>query len=137
MESIKLRNATLAFMDDTTWIANSKRNMQSILNIAREFYKANDSQINSSKSVLIVINNKEEKTTNHKVQAGINKEIVTSLHKKEFTRFLGIWIGNLNPKKDAIMRIQNETRAIINALSHKKATKKKLFILSTEFSYLE
>ena len=59
--SIKTRNAAIAYMDDTTWIARSKKNMQQILDDAREFYMANDSQINSLKSVLIVINGKEKK----------------------------------------------------------------------------
>src|SRR5438876_10359218 len=54
-ESIRLRTAATAFMDDTTWIASSKSNMQRILDEAAIFYKANDSQVNGKKSVLIVI----------------------------------------------------------------------------------
>ena len=34
-----------------------KQDMEAILEDAREFYKANDSQINGPKSVLITINN--------------------------------------------------------------------------------
>jgi hypothetical protein len=44
-------------MDDTTWIARSKEDMDSILEEARAFYEANDSQVNGSKSILITINN--------------------------------------------------------------------------------
>ena len=49
-KNIKLRTAATAFMDDTTWIASSKSNMQKILDEAAIFYKANDSQINGKKS---------------------------------------------------------------------------------------
>ena len=47
-------------MDDTTWIALSRANMQKILNEAAIFYKANDSQINSKKSILVTINASEK-----------------------------------------------------------------------------
>ena len=52
-ENLRLRTAAVAYMDDTTWIARSKENMQKILEEAKIFYKANDSQFNGSKSVLI------------------------------------------------------------------------------------
>ena len=87
-KTIQLRKVTVAFMDDTTWIAKLKENLLMILDEAREFYRANDSQINSNKSVLIVINGKEEESKS--VQAGLNKELVTMLDNKETTRFLGI-----------------------------------------------
>src|SRR5438552_18093428 len=98
--------------------------MQQILDDAREFYKANDSQINSSKSVLIVINNKN-RTTIQEVQAGLNKETVCRLGKKDFTRFLGVWIGSMNSKKD-ILRIKKEVQNISTAFKHKKATEKQV-----------
>jgi hypothetical protein len=81
--TIQLRKATIAFMDDTTWIANSKENLQKTLDEAREFYRANDSQINNSKSVLIVINGKKGEPK--MVQAGLNKEPVSMLDDKETT----------------------------------------------------
>ena len=121
---IKLRSATIAFMDDTTWIARSKENMQLILDDAREFYKANDSQINSSKSILIVINGKNRQMNEQHVKAGLRKEIVNRLDNKEFARFLGVWIGSTNPKKDIIPRIKNEINKITNVLKQKKATEK-------------
>ena len=87
-KTIQLRSAAVTFMDNTTWIANSRENLQRILNEAREFYIANDSQINSNKSVLLVINKKKDELTT--VQAGLNRETVTMLNNGEFVRFLGI-----------------------------------------------
>ena len=75
-------------MDDTIWIARLRENLQNILDEAREFYKANDSQINNNKSVLIVINGKKGKPKS--VQAGLNKELVIALDNKEAARFLEI-----------------------------------------------
>ena len=49
-KTINTCNATIAFMDNTNWIANSKNNLQDILDETKEFYKANDSQINSPNS---------------------------------------------------------------------------------------
>src|SRR5438552_15738908 len=99
--------------------------MQQILDDAREFYKTNDSQINSFKSVLIVINNKN-RTAIQEVQAGLNKETVCRLGKKDFTRFLGVWIDSMNSKKDIILRIKKEVQNISTALKHKKATEKQV-----------
>jgi hypothetical protein len=117
-------------MDDTNWIARSKENMQLILDDAREFYRANDSQINSSKSVLIVINS-QDKSIKQEVQAGLNKEVVHRLGKKDFTRFLGVWIGSTNSKNDIVSRIIRETQNITSVLKCKKATEKQtLYILN-------
>jgi ribonuclease HI/endonuclease/exonuclease/phosphatase family metal-dependent hydrolase len=120
---IETRNAAIAYMDDTTWIARSKKNMQLILDDAREFYKANDSQINSLKSVLIVINGKGNQER-LEIKAGLNKEVVKKIDNREFARFLGVWIGSTNTRKDAIFRIKEEIRKIANALKHKKTTER-------------
>ena len=128
-ESLQLRNAALAFMDDTTWIARSKSNLQKILDEASDFYKANDSQINSSKSVLITINKKGKNQDS--VRAGINKEEVKELEDHNFTRFLGIHLGNKNHKKDTILEIKREIQRITSVLKLKKATDKQiLYILN-------
>ena len=50
------RQAVLAYADDTTWIAKSKKELQDIINISNEFYEINDIEINSKKSELIAIN---------------------------------------------------------------------------------
>src|SRR5438552_5111180 len=90
-ESIRLRTAATVFMDDTTWIASSKSNMQRILNKAAIFYKVNDSQVNGKKSVLIVINS-PKKDLNKVVYIGPNREPLKKLDENNFTRYLGIWL---------------------------------------------
>ena len=109
-------------MDDTNWIARSYQDMENILKEAREFYIANDSQINSNKSILITINSSNEFPNT--VQAGMNCETVTELDRKLHARFLGIWLGNKKNKKDLIPRIQQEIKAITTVLQKKKITDK-------------
>ena len=44
-----VRQAAVAFADDTTWVAESKEQMNSILRIAQRFFAFNDIQINERK----------------------------------------------------------------------------------------
>jgi len=127
---MKIRTAATAFMDDTTWIASSRKNMQKILDDAAIFYKANDSQINSKKSVLLAIN-AAKKDQDKEVLIGPNKEPLKKLDKNEFTRFLGIWIGEKNGKKFTSNLLKREAHQITQALINKKTTDKQiLYILN-------
>jgi hypothetical protein len=119
---LTIRQAAIAYMDDTTWIARSKRDMDNILEEARIFYKANDSQINGEKSILITINNKHYNPATVKV--GPKKETVKELNRNSHTRFLGIWIGNKNQRKDSAKRALNEITTVLNILNSKWMTEK-------------
>src|SRR5271170_2314708 len=127
---IKLRTAATAFMDDTTWIVSSKTNMQRILNEAAIFYKANDSQINRKKSVLLTINASKENTSNI-VLIGPNKEPLDKMKEDEFTRYLSVWIGEKDHKKFTFELLQRENFQITQTLKHKKTTDNQvLYILN-------
>ena len=127
--ALNLRCAAIAFMDDTTWVASSRDDMERILSDAREFYKANDSQINSSKSVLITINGDNQQPQS--VHAGTNEEEVKPTENNTFARFLGIWIGNKNHKTNTKNRIEYEITNITRAIKRKKASEKQiLYILN-------
>ena len=129
-KKIEIRTAATAFMDDTTWIASSAENMQQILNEAAIFYKANDSQINSKKSVLLAINAPKD-DQNKAVLIGPNKELLKKLSKEEFTRYLGIHIGERDHKKYVLDLLQREILHITQALNNKKTTDKQtLYILN-------
>ena len=64
---IKHRQAVVAFADDTTWIAKSKKQMEQTIKIAEDFFKLNDIQINRKKSKLITVNASVD-TENRKVK---------------------------------------------------------------------
>src|SRR5271170_7608395 len=127
---IKLRTAATAFMDDTTWIASSKSNLQKILNEVAIFYKANDSQINSKKSVLLTIN-ASKNDPDDIVFIGPNKEPLKKMEKTEFTRYLGVWMGEKDHKKFTFDLLQREIFQITQVLKHKKTTDNQvLYILN-------
>jgi hypothetical protein len=130
-QQIENRTAAITYMDDTTWIASSKQNLQEILNEAREFYQANDSQINSTKSVLLNINSAEKQEQENFVLAGLDREKVQRMKAGETTRFLGIWIGQEKPQKDTTKRLQHEINRITAALVTKKMTDKQtIYVLN-------
>src|SRR5438552_15834628 len=120
---MKLQMAAMVYMDDTIWIASSKSNMQKILDEVTIFYKANDSQINGKKSVLIAIN-APKNTTNNTVFIGPNKETLKKTKENEFVRYLGVWIGEKDHKNFTIDLLQQEIAQITHALSSKKTTDK-------------
>src|SRR5207237_4380836 len=49
------QQGVLAYADDTTWLARSRKEMQKIVDISSEFYELNDIEINSKKSELLVL----------------------------------------------------------------------------------
>jgi hypothetical protein len=51
-ESITI--SSTAYMDDTTWIASSKQNMESILQTADDFNHLNNIKVNKQKSELLM-----------------------------------------------------------------------------------
>src|SRR5260364_132493 len=62
MQVLTKQIPVIAYADDTTYIANSKCDLEEILEIADDFYKINDIEINNKKSELLIIGakNKEE-----------------------------------------------------------------------------
>jgi len=122
IKQLTIRQAAIAYMDDTTWIARSQTDMNHILERAKWFYAANDSQINGSKSVLITINSQNKQP--NKIYLGVKQEEVKELDRKCHSRFLGIWLGCKDQNKDTIKRIQHEIQTILPNLGRKLITDK-------------
>jgi hypothetical protein len=122
-KSLTIRTACLAYMDDTTWIASSKSDLQAILNDATQFYYANDSQVNGSKSQIIAVNFKGEKET-APIYIGQDRDEVYATSKHEFVRFLGVWFGEKSHKKNTVELVQREIDRIVSIIQYKHMTDK-------------
>ena len=93
--------------------------MEIILQTADSFNEYNGIKVNKEKSKLIVINSPETKD-NTNITYGTNSTKIFSLEKKEFTRFLGVWIGEDDNKNFVKGQINNEIEKAYNVMKYKK-----------------
>src|SRR5205814_9837363 len=109
----------LAYMDDSTWIGKKKKELETILKVADSFNEYNGIKVNKEKSKLIVINSSETKD-NTNITYGTNSTKIFLLEKKEFTRFLGVWIGEDDNKNFVKGQINDEIEKAYNVMKYKK-----------------
>jgi len=113
----------IAYADDTIYIVNTKEDLEKTIEIAEEFYKINDIEINPKKSELLVIKpRKEYKKSIEKINFGPNKEVVIEKKEKDRTCFLGIWLAAKNGYKQIEDIIKNEVHTITKQIRRKKTS---------------
>src|SRR5438034_25628 len=107
----------MAYMDDTIFIDSSKKQIQSTINLATEFYDLNDIFINGNKCDLVVINS-QLPTVDRTITIGQQKtKILATLNE---IRYLGIWIANKHRKRLWITRLEAIIRSFIDIVHRKK-----------------
>ena len=130
-QELSWRQGVLAYADDTTWIAKSKKELQEIIKISEEFYELNDIEINGKKSELLVINSKSNKKDSRlAVKVGKNKDTVYARRNTEAIRHLGVWISEKGGGECNIKIIAREVSRMCKAVKFKKATISQLTYLN-------
>src|SRR5260364_111862 len=115
--NIEVRQAVLAYADNTMWIASSKNQLKNIVRLAEQFFHFNDIEINGAKSKLAVINSRipyKDRLINFssaKILAKcklsnikflgvlLHRESETSSIKKKLKAIVGLFIQKLKNKK--------------------------------------
>jgi hypothetical protein len=115
-KSIKL--SSLVYMDDTTWVARNRIEMNKILQIATEFYTINDIEVNTEKSKLIVING----TKKVRKEVTLNGHAIKCTEKSKAERFLGSWIQEKPGKQTQKRKIEFIINHNINILNKRKVS---------------
>ena len=121
----------LAFVDDTVWISNSREGISQILNKAESFFKRNDIEINTDKTVVIRMERKRPQEM--MLSADTDESLsqipfcgkVLNISKNNIAhRYLGVWISGDNSPKHTTRKITTEITAIVNKLNKKPLSKK-------------
>ena len=125
IDLIKLEIFNIAYMDNTTWIANDKKSLERQLKIADKFNKFNGIKVNPEKSKLIVINSSETQGNTY-VKYGLNDTIIYLTKQDESIRFLGVWISPKNNKNFVKKQIRKDIENIYNITKGKIITAKQM-----------
>jgi hypothetical protein len=135
LTTLSHRTLTLAFMDDTLWIAPSQHNLEHILSIADSFNDLNNIKVNKEKSELLV--NSPDVQNNDKEQIialidlifGNSTVKIRPARKGESIRFLDVWINLKKKRNFVIQQAKDEVLLMCEALKRKKITDKQLLYL--------
>ncbi|KAG9285706.1 hypothetical protein G9A89_002273 [Geosiphon pyriformis] len=113
-----------AFVDDIIWIRNSLIAIQSILNIASEFFCVNDILINVNKTVAIPIN---KRVANSRLV--ISKSNITIAKKCETYRYLDIFLSTERLSHPSIVKAHLDLKFFTNLVLRKVVSDKQFLYL--------
>lgn len=82
--------AGLVYINDTTWVASSSKELHVILDKAKIFYEVNDFQINTKKLRILVIT-KNKKGNENYIEAETNNKRVYPEQETEALRYLEVY----------------------------------------------
>ena len=118
--------SVVAFADDTTWIASSKEALNQIIQVAEEFYKLNDIQINSNKSKLVIINPPKDQDP----EIILNNTVIKAENSKAITCILGVWFNNKLKESYIVAKAKGIVQQTVQSLVSKKITLSQLVYIN-------
>src|SRR5215216_5634043 len=107
-------------MDDTNWIAGNQQNLESMLEIADEFYNFTRSALNKQKSKLL----STKQILNPSVNLRFGSSHVDLCADQGSVRFLGVWINSKRSPAFVKNQISLDIQRFINTLRYKPITDK-------------
>ena len=122
IQHLSAQISSLAFMDDTNWIASSKKDLEAILSTAEEFYNFTRSALNKDKSKLLTTKRLESPSLKLKfgsTSINITPEIGS-------VRFLGVWINSKRSPRFVKNQIVQDIRRFVNLMRFKPLTDKQV-----------
>ncbi|KAF9976781.1 hypothetical protein BGZ73_007785 [Actinomortierella ambigua] len=130
-EDTVIEVSDLAFVDDTTWIADSQDNMQTIVDIALEFFALNSVEVNPKKTELVTINVPTEPAPTIRFGAD-DQSPITALPIDTAARTLGVWVSSDGSNKYTEHIMHEMTDKIVGLLARKHLTDKQVvFIINS------
>ncbi len=87
----------MGYLDDTTWIASSKEDLETMLSIADSYYTFMNIKVNKQKSILMTNNYSSSFNGHISLHFGAD-QLTLSNTSKESIRFLGVWINLLGSR---------------------------------------
>ena len=112
---------TLAFIDDTTWIAPSQTNLEKILEIVDNFYKITNTAINKDKSKLIT----NKKIPQNNIDLKFGNQIINIEISKIPVRFPRVWIS-MDKTTHITQMVAKEIKNFTNTVKRKLITDKQM-----------
>jgi len=116
---VRSRFSTIAYMDDTVWVANTKDQLQNILQTAELFYEFAGIKVNPKKSVLVAPKDLKEQQ-----YVTYNNEQIMAIGPKEIFRVLGCWFTPSKSHKKIHKQIIKEAYGALNCMRYAKITEK-------------
>ncbi|CAG8721420.1 12492_t:CDS:2, partial [Rhizophagus irregularis] len=122
---------SMAYMDNTQWLSESKDNLEKILEIADDFYNFTDIQVNKQKSELLLRIQNPNFKYNDDIQLNFeNQQIaIKPVHQSQSVRILGVWFNMNCSQRYVIDQIKEEILKLALCMKYKRLTDKQITTL--------
>jgi ribonuclease HI len=117
-----------AYMDDTTWLSNSKQNLEQILQVADSFNELNHIQVNKEKSRLLLSKSAFKYVNQGLIDITYGQKCLSikPLNPNESMKILGVWFNMNKDRKFNIQLAKTEMQQFVRNIKYKRLTDKQM-----------